>query len=149
MLRLKVTHGGQLYGSTCALYVVRCRNCSLTLRIMEYGSEVMEDTRVGFAVGMWSLAVDAKVDLRRNSYSAPFVPLSWTRSAHSARVQYGGAAPKSHTHFGGVMRVPGGCQQGARKVGRRDDHRGEADRTLLGATPDDLTLRGHESTISS
>ncbi|KAH9173003.1 hypothetical protein EDB89DRAFT_2069233 [Lactarius sanguifluus] len=46
-------------------------NCSLTLRIPEYGSEVMEVTRVVFAID-WSLVtVDAKVDVRRLSYSIP------------------------------------------------------------------------------
>ncbi|KAH9028548.1 hypothetical protein EDB84DRAFT_1439560 [Lactarius hengduanensis] len=110
----------------------------LMLRIPEYGSEVMEVTRVGFAIDVWSLTVDAKVD-------------------------YAGAAAKPHTSFLGLTRVPDGCPQGARKVGRCDEHKGEADwcavdltvikhtqphgyytRTLLGATPDDLE---HESTI--
>jgi len=43
-------------------------NCSLALRIPEYGSEAMEITRIGSTIDVWSLAVDAKVDLRRLSY---------------------------------------------------------------------------------
>ncbi|KAN0129145.1 hypothetical protein V8E53_013016 [Lactarius tabidus] len=43
-------------------------NCSLALRIPEFGSEAMEIARVGSTIDVWSLAVDAKVDLRTLSY---------------------------------------------------------------------------------
>jgi hypothetical protein len=43
-------------------------NCSLALRIPEYGSEAMEIARVGSPIDVWSLAVDAKVDLRSLSH---------------------------------------------------------------------------------
>ena len=43
-------------------------NCSLALRIPEYGSEAMEITRVGSTIDVLSLTVDAKVDLRRLSH---------------------------------------------------------------------------------
>ena len=43
-------------------------NCSLALRIPEYGSDAMEIARVGSSIDVWSLAVDAKVDLLRLSH---------------------------------------------------------------------------------
>ncbi|KAH8991481.1 hypothetical protein EDB86DRAFT_1607487 [Lactarius hatsudake] len=43
-------------------------NCSLALRIPEYGSDAMEIARVGSTLDVWSLAVDSKVDLRTLSY---------------------------------------------------------------------------------
>lgn len=43
-------------------------NCSLVLRIPEFGSEAMEIARVGSTIDVWSLAVDGKVDLQTLSY---------------------------------------------------------------------------------
>ena len=43
-------------------------NCSLALRIPEFGSEAMEIARVGSTIDVWSLAVDGKVDLQTLSY---------------------------------------------------------------------------------
>lgn len=43
-------------------------NCSLALRIPEYGSDAMEIARVGSTIDVWSLAVDSKVDLQTLSY---------------------------------------------------------------------------------
>jgi len=42
--------------------------CSLALHIPEYWSEAMEITRIGSTIDVWSLAVNAKADLRRLSY---------------------------------------------------------------------------------
>ena len=43
-------------------------NCSLALRIPEFGSEAMEIACVGSTIDVWSLAVDGKVDLQTLSY---------------------------------------------------------------------------------
>ncbi|KAH9014621.1 hypothetical protein EDB83DRAFT_2271785 [Lactarius deliciosus] len=43
-------------------------NCSLALRIPEHGSDAMEIARVGSTIDVWSLAVDAKVDLQTLSH---------------------------------------------------------------------------------
>jgi len=44
-------------------------NCSLALRIPEYGSDrAMEIERIGSTIDVWSLAVNAKVDLLKLSY---------------------------------------------------------------------------------
>ncbi|KAN0129149.1 hypothetical protein V8E53_013020 [Lactarius tabidus] len=39
-------------------------NCGLVLRILEFGSEAMEIACVGSTIDVWSLAVDAKVELQ-------------------------------------------------------------------------------------
>ncbi|KAH8981325.1 hypothetical protein EDB92DRAFT_1898035 [Lactarius akahatsu] len=48
---IELVRGGQ---SSLQIRLWELEDCSLTLRIMEYGSEAMEVTRVGFAVGVWS-----------------------------------------------------------------------------------------------
>ena len=46
-------------------------NCSLVLRIPEYGSDdVMEIAHIGSTIDIWSLAVNSKVDLLKLSYNA-------------------------------------------------------------------------------
>ena len=46
-------------------------NCSLVLRIPEYGSDdAMETAHVGSTIDIWSLAVNSKVDLLELSYNA-------------------------------------------------------------------------------
>jgi hypothetical protein len=46
-------------------------NCSLVLRIPEHGSDVgaMEMAHMGSTIDVWSLAVNAKVDLSKLSYN--------------------------------------------------------------------------------
>jgi hypothetical protein len=46
-------------------------NCSLVLRIPEHGSEdrAMEMAHIGSTIDVWSLAVNAKVDLSKLSYN--------------------------------------------------------------------------------
>lgn len=46
-------------------------NCSLILRIPEYGSDdAMEIAHIGSTIDIWSLAVNSKVDLLKLSYNA-------------------------------------------------------------------------------
>ena len=89
-------------------------NCSLALRIPEYGSDTMEIARVGSPIDVWSLAVDAKVDLGGLSYRTlprrvdkvgTFTP------RYNTTEQLPSFACKSGTYHAFLL----ACQQDARK----------------------------------
>ena len=73
-------------------------NRSLALHIPEYGSEAMEITRLGPTIDVWSLAVDAKVDLRKALADVSHVPTNPT--GMSARRAQGGFLGTCGEHNG-------------------------------------------------
>ncbi|KAH9058102.1 hypothetical protein EDB87DRAFT_1564383 [Lactarius vividus] len=65
--------GSQLFAQFRALDY-GMENCSLALRIPEYGSDVMEIARIGSTIDVWSLALDSKVDLQTALVQDPPAP---------------------------------------------------------------------------
>ena len=90
-------------------------NCSLALRILEYGSDgSMEIAHIGSTIDVWSLAVNSRVDLLKLSYNALPRRISKVGSftpRYNTTEQLPNFACESGTYYAFLLT----CPEGARK----------------------------------